>query len=80
MTKLKNAQKVGYLLFPPTWQFLGDFGSFVLHVIICALRWGICCPIQLAPPTWQFLEIFGTIYTQDPKKFQLLTDLGAKLS
>ncbi len=71
---------MGYLLSPLTWQFFGDFWSFVLHVIlvlfgsfgsriiICALRWGIYCPLQLgwgiycplqlAPPTWHFLGDF----------------------
>ncbi len=50
---------MGYLLSPPTRRFFGDFGSFVSHVIlalfgsfgscviICALRWGIYCPLQL---------------------------------
>jgi hypothetical protein len=52
-------QKVGYLLSPPTWRFFGDFRCFVSHVIlalfgsfcsciiICALRWGIYCPLLL---------------------------------
>jgi hypothetical protein len=51
-------QKVGYLLSPPTRRFFGDFGSFVLPVIICALQWGIYCPLQLAPPTRQFFGDF----------------------
>jgi hypothetical protein len=75
---------VGYLLSPPTRQFFGDFGCFVSHVIlalfgsfgsgviICALRWGIYCPLQLGwdiycplqltPPThpsnWRFFGDF----------------------
>ncbi len=71
---------MGYLLSPPTWQFFGDFGSFASHeilalfgsfglcIIICALRWGIYCPLQLgwgifcplqlAPPTWRFFGNF----------------------
>ena len=40
---------VGYLLSPPTWQFLEIFGSFVLRVIFCALRFS---------NFWQFLEVF----------------------
>ncbi len=52
---------MGYLLSPPTRQVLGIVGSFGLHVIICALRWGIYCPLQLAPPTWQFIwRFFGS--------------------
>jgi hypothetical protein len=61
---------VGYLLSPPTRRFFGDFGSFVLHlmlalfgsfgsrIIICALRWSIYCPLQLAPPTRRFFGDF----------------------
>ncbi len=71
---------MGYLLSPPTRRFFGDFGSFVSHVIlalfgsfgsrviICALRWGIYCPLQLgwgiyfplqlAPPAQQFFGDF----------------------
>jgi hypothetical protein len=74
-------------LSPPTWQFFADFGSFVLHVIlvlfgsfglrviICALRWGIYCPLQLG---WciffvpsnsplqlgNFLAIFGSFVSR----------------
>jgi hypothetical protein len=51
---------VGYLLSPPTQHFFGGFksfvlhvilalfGSFGLHVIICALQWGIIVPSNLA--------------------------------
>ncbi len=64
----KIVQKVGYLLSPPTRRFFGDFESFVSHVIlalfgsfgscviICALRWGIYCPLQHGA----FLGIVGS--------------------
>ncbi len=45
---------MGYLLSPPTWQFLEIFGSFGLRIIICALRWGIYCPLQLGDFFWDF--------------------------
>jgi hypothetical protein len=49
---------MGYLLSPPTRQFLEIFGSFGSRGIICALRWGIYCPLQLG----DFLEIFGDFW------------------
>ncbi len=51
---------MGYLLSPPTWRFLEIFGRFGLRVIICALRWGIYCPLQLG----NFLEIFGSFVSR----------------
>ncbi len=59
---------MGYLLSPPTRQFFEDFGSFVSYiilalfgsfgsrVIICAIQWGIYCPLQLGI----FLGIVGS--------------------
>jgi hypothetical protein len=45
----RNFRLVGYLLFPPTRQVLGDFWIFVSRVIFFALRFS---------NFWRFLEVF----------------------
>jgi hypothetical protein len=45
-------------LTPPTWRFLEIFGSFVLRVIFCALRFRVfIVPSNLPLQLGKFLEI-----------------------
>jgi hypothetical protein len=64
MTKLKNGAKGGVFIVPSNLAIFGDFWKFCFarnigafrKLIICALQWGIYCPLQLGI----FLEIFGS--------------------
>jgi hypothetical protein len=71
MPKLKNGAKGGVFIVPSNSAIFWRFGSFVLHVIltffgsfgsriiICALRWGIYCPLQLGN-FWGIVKSFGS--------------------